>query len=456
MEAHVAQRLARALEKQEGKTNAQAKQAIKAATDKYRLDAMLGKGSEVGPQIAVATHIAKGIHPDLKVRETTNLNVRPDSLKPYPEIGSHVLSPNESSADTTGDGRYNAATYELYLLLDLKFEGKTLYEWLEAQDQDTVFAFTQQQLGREEREQWATRFTALMKAKTPHPATDSRARQVYWLTGDDPMVDAAYHLLAPLYSSSLVHAVYGFINEDRFGESTKAVREARYKGEAHEGLFYDYPGLAVRKLGGGNPQNISHLNSERAGTNYLLASLPPRWKSPALRCPKNSDELWNQFLYFNDVRALVKNLADFLLSDPPDDRHTRSTRMGIEQALDAQFSAFSECLHENLEPGWTRAAECELDWSEQLWLDPQRAELPQHSDEDEHFRQAYLRGDWADAVAGRFAAWLNGQLRKAGLNTVGDVEYLHWARQVDIEAEWPIPMQRRAPETPLKAPQSQA
>jgi len=447
MGAHVANRLTRALKKWGDRKDAQAKQAIKAATEKYRLDDILKKGIKASHQIAVATHIAKGIHPDLDVKKTSNLRLRaqPDELTRYPEIGSHLLSPKESIADTTGNGAHNAATYELYLLLDLEFEGKTLCQWLEAHDLDTLFAFVQQDLPQNEIAPWAARFTGLMKAKNAYPATDSRARQVYWLTGTDPADDAAYHLLAPLYPTALVHAVYGFIHEDRFGDSNKDVRQARYKGEPHGGIFYDYPELVVRKLGGSKPQNISQLNSERGGVNYLLPSLPPRWQYSALRFPKDSDELWTQFFYFKNVRTLVKNLANFLLSNPKDNIKTRLTREGIEQILGAQLVAFSEQFHEVLEPGWTRDAQCELDWSEQLWLDPQRAELFQSTEEDEVFRQAYHWSDWPNEVAGRFGNWLNAQLRKAGLTMMGDVEYLHWVRQAIVDAKWPVPMQRRAP-----------
>ena len=44
-----------------------------------------------------------------------------------------------------------------------------------------------------------------------------------------------------------------------------------------------YASLAVQELGGTKPQNISQLNSERRGDNYLLASLPPVWKTVAVQ-----------------------------------------------------------------------------------------------------------------------------------------------------------------------------
>ena len=76
--------------------------------------------------MAIATHIAKGIHPDLKIKHTSNFSVRFEELATLNEMGSHVLNSQASLADATGDGAYNAAAYELYLLLDCETEGTTL------------------------------------------------------------------------------------------------------------------------------------------------------------------------------------------------------------------------------------------------------------------------------------------------------------------------------------------
>jgi len=446
MEIHVADRLEKVRRKWAGRTDASARQILKKAEEKYRLNEILQKGIKASHQIAVATHIAKGIHPDLEVKKTTNLHIQPDALPSHVEVGSHLLAQNESIADTTGNGAYNAAAYELYLLLNLWFENQRLYQWLDAHDKDALLAFSQPDFQQNEISQWVTGLIGLMKVKNSIPATDTRARQVYWLTGHNAADDAAYHLLAPLYPSALVHAAYGIIHEDRFGDSNREVRQAYYKNEPHDGVFYDYPNLAIRKLGGSKPHNISHQNSERGGINYLLPSLPPHWAPSHLRPLRRSKDVWDTFLYFKNVRTLVKALATLLLSRPKDNMKTRITREGIEQALGAQLAVFSEWVQEKSSPGWTRDADCALELSEKLWLDPQRVELSQCIQDDESFQAAYHWGNWPDEIAGLFSTWLNQQLRKAGLDNVGDAEYLHWARQAVINVAWPVPMQRRAPE----------
>ncbi|WP_197456746.1 type I-F CRISPR-associated protein Csy1, partial [Cephaloticoccus primus] len=226
MTAHVAQRLAKEINKHRGKSLAQSEKSIQSAQEKYSLDQILRKGLAGVAQVTVATHIAKGVHPGLKVKEVTNLNLGPGELTPLPELGSHIAS-NKSPADTTGNGAHASAAYELYLLLDLEFEGKTLCQWLDEHDPDIVFAFTQGIAEDSDRLALASQFANLMKAKAPRPASHTYAKQLYWLVDEDPVDDGAYHLLAPLYPTSLVHEVYNRIQEDRFGEESKAARGAR-------------------------------------------------------------------------------------------------------------------------------------------------------------------------------------------------------------------------------------
>ncbi len=109
--------------------------------------------------------------------------------------------------------------------------------------------------------------------------------------------------------------------------------------------------------------------------------------------------------------------------------------------------AFADSIRAEFEPGWTRDEDCQLPLCEQLWLDPERIDLPLregHEDTDQAFIDAYHFADWADEVAGRFANWLNGRLRDAGLVAVGDAEFKHWGKQAIVDAQWPVPMQRRA------------
>src|SRR5690606_3648587 len=195
-----------------------------------------------------------------------------------------------------------------------------------------------------------------------------------------------------------------------------------------------------RKLGGTKPQNISQLNSERGGVNYLLASLPPHWGQRTPLNLRGKASAFDVFFRYEGVRYQVGSLIS-LLKENAEARPTmelRQARERIEQDLAASLAAFGAESRRYHPAGWSRDADCRLPLSECLWLDPGRVELPDRSDHPDHdqdreFREAYVRGDWPDEVALRFANWLNARLRSVGITAVGDIEARHWARQAVID-----------------------
>ncbi|WP_160320969.1 type I-F CRISPR-associated protein Csy1 [Pseudomonas sp. TTU2014-080ASC] len=436
----------KALAKWEGKTDSAAKNKIKEINDKYQLDLMIEKGAAGSSQIAIATHVAKATHPDLQVKETTNLNINPSKLQQHPDIGSHLLNHSHSLADTTGNGAYVTATYELYLLLDATFDGKKFGEWLKENDQDAIDAFAHTAAEAQDAKELAANCVKLLEDKTSRLASDTKAKQLYWCISGEPADDNGYHLLQPMFASSLTHAVHQDINDARFGEANKLARQAKREGKPHDAPYHDYRDLVVRKLGGTKPQNISQLNSERGGVNYLLASAPPGWDQNRPRHLLFIDSALPRFARYEGVRELLDALVDLLKSNPPANDDTRKKRRAIEQALGESLAAYGASIHAGLEPGWSRDPNCRLPECEQLWLDPLRVELPahpQHAEADQAFVQAYEWKDWPDQVAHRFGNWLNDLLRSHDL-PVGDAEHAHWARQALIDVDWPAARQRRA------------
>jgi len=463
MEAHLAARRDLMIKEAEGKKPTDIKKATAEADGKYRLKSILEKGMLAAQSIAIATHIAKGIHPSPKVHRVTNLHVRFDTLFAREEIGSHLLPHDESLADATGNATDNTAAYELYLLLDLKIEGKSLFQLLEKGDKDAISAFGFMPSGESEKDKGESqdqinRALSLMAPKVKRPASDKMGKQLYWLTGDSAIDDLSYDLLIPLYPSSLVHVVCSMIERELFPAGGKEAREARRSNKPHDAVVQDYFDLVVYRMGGGHPKNISELSRQRKNRNYLLASLPPRGnhcrRLPAL---KQSAQLWSAFLYldgvpdFGNVSCLIRELAKAMEPSRKENMQVKQWKEGLMQLLGSQLIRFSEFVEDRTVPGWTRATDCDLDISEKLWLDSRRLSLPKRAGDevnreaDIEFEKAYDTGEWADKVAGRFASFINTQLRKLGLETVGDKEYFSLAREAVIEVAWPQPMQRRAP-----------
>ncbi|MBZ0330802.1 type I-F CRISPR-associated protein Csy1 [Halomonas sp. ANAO-440] len=376
----------------------------------FQFDTWINDAARRVGQLQVVTHSLKPIHPDAK---GTNLYVPPESLSAHPAVGSHVLP-----ADFLGDVVGNAAALDVYKFLKLEYQGKSLLERVLENDAKLAAALSDD---ADQAQGWMQAFAAITEQRGGE-TSHTRAKQLYWLVGEDPADNGDYHLLAPLYATSLAHKVFLVINEDRFGEAAKAARKARREGEFSEAGYHDYPSLAVQKLGGTKPQNISQLNSERGGNNYLLASLPPRWASQGIKAPLLTDSVFPRFGRRREVKRLVSDLRRFLESTPSNDYQTRDLRDDLNAALMDELMLFTMQLH-GLPPGWSDDDKCRLPAEETYWLDPGRAEA------DEAFREARESTDWESDIRQRFANWLNHALgRKLPL---GDTEHRHWSRELE-------------------------
>ena len=379
-------------------------------------DVWLTSAAKRVQQIQAVTHSLKPIHPDAR---GTNLYVEPRTLPPLAELGSHALGER-----FVGDVVGNAAALDVYKMLKLEVNGRSLLTALLAQDADALAA-----LHTDPAQAQALRdaFVSLTQPRAEGPSSHTLAKQLYWLTGTDACDDAHYTLLAPLYATSLAHAVHAQVQEDRFGEANKAARQARRERKVHDGVFHDYPGLAVQNMGGTKPQNISQLNSERRGMNYLLSSLPPKWKVNAQRFPTHADSVFTR--YFDSrplVRQTVKTLRRYLESNPNPVKDTRDHRKELVDVLVDEMVNMAAELQHALPPGWTLDDPrfSALNEDEQTWLDALRAELPEEDD----FANRWLAMEWPDAIGTRFGNWLNARLE--GKLSFSDIEFRAWKKEL--------------------------
>lgn len=397
--------------------------------EKYGYNTWLADAARRVSQIQAVTHVLKAIHPDAK---GSSLHVTPSSMAQHAEVGSHVLGAGYAD-DIVG----NAAVLDVYKFLKREVEGKRLLDWLQANDADLLDALNNDPAIAQE---WATAFKGLVRPAA-RLSSHALAKQVYWNVDLDPTDDSGFHLLQPLFPSSLAHAVHQDITAVRYGESNKLARQAKRKNEPYGGTYHDYRNLVLRKLGGTKPQNISQLNIDRGGVNYMLASLPPVWKQNTPRNFLNLGSVFERFRYFEGVPQSLGALCSLLESNPNSVKDTRERRRMIERDISQHLAAFGLTHRELFEPGWSRSPDCQLPVCEQLWLDPDRAGLPvreDHLEEDTAFIAESLRQDWPTQVENRFSNWLNDILRKRGL-PVGDVEQAHWAKKAIIEADSPMP-----------------
>lgn len=354
-------------------------------------------------QIQQVTHAIKFTHPSADGSSLSSLgNPAADTL----ELGTHSLV-GESSADVVG----NAAALDVVKFLRLSVDGRTLLHRATARDPALAEALSDD---ASQAAEWMTAFATLPEPKGG-PSSHKLAKQLYW-----PLDDGGYHLLAPLFSSSLAQKVHDCIRSDQ--EVATIIRKSQYSSQPLLSRFSVYRDMAIQKLGGSNAQNVSSLNKRRGGENYLLASVPPIWKSDALRPPLKTDTVFLRYFGSkSEVRQLVTKLKEFLSSkaDAANNVLIREKRATLATHLCGEALQMAAELRDFMEPGWSAQADCQLNLAEQCWLDPDRA----LSDED--FAARYRRGDWKDEVCLRFANWLNASL-KTDKTSFGGPEAAEW------------------------------
>lgn len=365
-------------------------------------------------QIQAVTHSLKPAHPDAK---GTSLYNPPDVQPVLTIVGSHCLG-NKFTSDVVG----NAAALDVYKFLKLEHQGCSLLALSLARDADLAAAFS-----NDAAQAWMASFASLTERHS-RVASHTLAKQLYWLAGEDPHDDASFHLLAPLYASSLAHSVYQAVQDDRFSEEAVAARQAKKEDKYSVRAVREYPDLAIQKLGGTKPQNISQLNSERRGNNLLLASLPPMWRSMDVKPLLGTDSMFPRFNRRPEVRRMVKALLAFLKSDPTRNLETRRRRAEWVDGIIDEFLQFRAELRP-LPPGWSQNPACHLSNEVKHWLDPEGVGWAPASE------GLPPPTDTAERVSALFANWLNAQLRDP--LPMGDPEFLEWRNRMyeQIKAE---------------------
>ncbi|MEI7266815.1 type I-F CRISPR-associated protein Csy1 [Pectobacterium versatile] len=366
---------------------------------KHEVRAWLTDAASRAGQISLVTHALKFTHSDAKGSSIFSAETVADAKT----LSTATLA--QPAIDAVG----NAAALDVAKLLQTEHEGDSLVVALQRGDHRALEALA------ESPEQFALWLAGFQKVFTDRqPSSHKLAKQIYF-----PLESGEYHLLSPLYSSSLAQALHQRINAVRFGDKAKAIRQAQKANQWHEQLSISYPNLAVQNRGGSNKQNISSLNVTRNGRSYLLSSAPPQWNSVE-KPPQQHESIFRprgEVDYY--TRATLAHMQRFLLSvkDVENNRDIRQQRLRyLDQLIDQLF--FYVASVQNLPAGWS--AQSELKRAQQLWLDPYRAET------DTVFRREREAGGWQKAVAYDFGRWLNRRLKHEEL-IFGEVERREWS-----------------------------
>ncbi|WP_435929444.1 type I-F CRISPR-associated protein Csy1 [Dryocola sp. BD613] len=364
---------------------------------RYETCAWLTDAANRAGQISLVTHAAKYTHGDSKSSSIFSAVTANDGY-----LSTATL--DKPAADAVG----NAAALDVAKLLQTETDGDSLLACLQRGDSSALaeLAENDAQLA-----QWIEGFSRALTTK--QPTSHKLAKQVYM------PVEGGYHLLSPLFSSSLAQALLDRMVALRFSEESKAIWAARKNGEWHPQPLVMFPNLAVMNFGGTKPQNISALNSSRGGRVWLLPSAAPLWETQQ-QPPVKMKTIFGQGPFERTTRQIRRRLIHLLISTGSVKNHRirRQRDRYIDELIDLLFNLAADIQREEW-GGWTRDENCRLKAHQQLWLDPWRAK------KDEVFRAERDKDDWQDAVADDFALWLNSHLNRAEM-AVGQVERREW------------------------------
>jgi CRISPR-associated protein Csy1 len=311
-------------------------------------------------QIQMVTHALKFTHTDARGSSF----YFPEGLSQPEGMKNGEMLSTASLTCPVIDVVGNAAALDVAALLQLEHEGKTLIQYIEQGDSSPLQPFAKDEFQLAE---WMGAFKQALENN--ELSSHKLAKQLYF-----PVAKGQYHLLAPLYSSSLAYALNTRITATRYGDEIKLVRKAKKEGRYCAVPVVDYPDTAVRTHGGANTQNVSQLNNRQMGKSFLLRCAPPSWESLSTP-PLGVKSVFSLNHFGYRVRKEVWSLREYLRKVVDHDstkpiRDRRAER--VDGILDQLVQYAAEIQNLIRHGGWSARPDCKLSRAEQLWLDPQR------------------------------------------------------------------------------------
>ena len=390
-------KLEKLIKAREEKQNELKKLKIESPSTEIRqwIDETSLKKIAAGKRIIKATHVLRFSH-------SSSLS---DGLLLEEKSNDTILTTSSLNKEFTYDlAHNNGALITISRFLALQLSGKLIIDLIFEGNYCFFMPFSTNQ---EQLEKWSSGFDNLVEERVIK--TTDTAKQIYFplITLDEKL--NKYHLITPLFSSSLAEEFSTIISNLKFGEEQKYVKNQikginKNSSKYHAKLNFDIPNIAVQKFGGAQPQNVSMLNKNRGGKCYLFSNLPPTWQSK-LKAPIYKKSLFD---YFGNshITEDINYLREFLLrfeniglsiKDPKRHKHLeRWVNSIIDEVL------FYTSSIQSMLSGWTETKDIKLKIEHHYFLDPYR--------KDEDFQKNRESTDWQSVVCNDFARWLNQKL----------------------------------------------
>lgn len=201
------------------------------------------------------------------------------------------------------DALGNAAALDVYKFLTLSMsDNQPLYYHIENQ---TPLAKSLLSIDNENYETLKDGFMAMFNSGEGN-ITSSKIKQVYFPSEDN------YHLLSILSNSGLVYELRKRIDDLRFSEHQKFLREKRRNNEVSTEGYSEIHDITTIGYGGTKPQNISVLNNQFGGKARLLMSAPPTLSKRSVQFPKH--DFFASCIRYQDIREPINKLHKIFIT----------------------------------------------------------------------------------------------------------------------------------------------
>ncbi len=355
------------------------------------------KNIKEGLRIIKATHVLKFTHSSsapgglLLTEKTDDLLLSTASLKRKPVLD---LAHNNGALITIS--RFLALMLDRKLIIDLILDNN--FDFLKP------FAIDKTQLDR-----WQSGIVNLIEQREIRTA--DKAKQIYFPLKKTTTKE--YHLIIPLFSSSLCNEIDVIIDNSKYGELQKEINNCKKNTDSgdklpkyHSDTSIDFYDLGIKNFDRKHPNNVSMLNANRGGKVFLFSIQPPTWQSQR-KPPVNKSSMFDNYFPLSGTKENIDYIRDFLLRfehinlsiKNPEKQEwiTRWVNYIIDDFL------FYVATIQNLPSGWSDAEDIKLKIEHQYLLDPHR--------EDAEFQINRKSNDWQAVICADFSRWLNNKLR---------------------------------------------
>jgi CRISPR-associated protein Csy1 len=355
-------------------------------------------------QISLATHAPK----------YTNADAKSSSIKVLIKEDSNRYLTTASLSNPIYDYVGNAAALDIVGLLKVTVNDESLLDQLFNGHVAALSKFTNDKANLDN---WLNGFLLVLedKKRTSH----NLSKQVYYpINGDN-----FYHLICPLYSSSLAHELYLSVNDTKYGESIE-IRKVRNNELYSPKLDVRYPKILKQTFGATKNarRNFSRFNIDRDGVGYLLNSAPPTYKAQS-KPPLTSQSVFNREFSFKTA-GLIREFKAFLAGLTAQDRNfkTRYKRdySFVLPLIDSLFNHAVQIQNLTEHAGWSNDQDCQMKRQHALWLDV--------NNPNQGFQAERDKGDWLEVVAHDFSLWLLRKLENKQQYLLGDVEQKYFKK----------------------------